>query len=94
MQTLANHRPEIATTNPGATNTNAANMVKAPKIWQSMPNLIARSPVSGRSRSKRTIQAHPAWTAYLIVRARFMAPQKNHPVIPTEIVGFFNRLAN
>ena len=48
----------------------------------------------GRSRSKRTIQAHPAWTAYLIVRARFMAPQTSHPIIQIEIVGFLNRPAN
>ena len=41
---------------------------------QSMPDSGDLSPFLGRSRSKRTIQAHPAWTAYLIIHARFMAP--------------------
>ena len=43
---------------------------------------------------KKTVRDHPAWTAYSIVRARYMAPQTNKPIIPTEILGFLNRLAS
>ena len=43
---------------------------------------------------QRTIQAHTSWTAYLIVCARFMAPQTNHPIIQIEIAGLLNRPAN
>ena len=44
--------------------------------------------------SKRTIRDHPAWTAYLIVHARFMEPQPNHPIIQIEIAGFLNKPTN
>ena len=78
----------------GATDTSDGKTATAPRIRRSMPDLVALSPASRRSRSKRTIQAHLAWTAYLIICARFMAPQTNHPIIPIEIVGFLNRQAS
>ena len=43
---------------------------------------------------KRNNQGPSAWTAYSIARARYMTPQTNQPIIPTEIVGFSNRPAN
>ena len=88
---LALRKPEIATASPDATDTSVETTMTTPMIRRSMPDSVALSPVSGRSRSKRTIRAYLAWTAYLIVRARFTAPQTNHPIIPIEIVGFLNK---
>ena len=81
---------KLAKTSLDATDTSVKATVITPRTRQSMPDSGALSPVSGRSRSKRTIQAHPAWTAYSIVRARFMAPQTSHPIIQIEIAGFLN----
>ena len=85
---------KLAKTSLDATYTSVKTTVITPRTRQSMPDSGALSLVSGRSHSKRTIQAHPAWTAYLIVRARFMAPRTNHPIIQIEIVGFLNRPPN
>ena len=41
---------------------------------QSMPDLVALSPVSGKGHSKMTIRVRPVWTAYSTVHAKFMAP--------------------
>ena len=68
-------------------------MVKTPKIRQLMPGLGAQSPVSGKGLSKITIRAHPVWTAYSIANAKFMAPQKRQPPIPTENAGSSNKPA-
>ena len=65
---------KLAKTSLDAIDTSVETTVITPRTRQSMPDLGALSQVSGRSRSKRTIQAHPAWTAYLIIHARFMAP--------------------
>ena len=91
---LAPLKPEIATASPDATGTSVKTTVTTPMIRRSMLDSVALSPVSGRSHSKRAIQAHPAWTAYLIIHARFMAPQTNHPIIQIEIVGVLNRMTN
>ena len=80
--------------NLGAPNTNAANMVKTPKTRQSMPDLIALSPVSGQGHSKMTIRVRTVWTTYSIVHAKFMANQEHQPIIPTENVGSSNKLAD
>ena len=79
--------------NPGATNTNAANMVKAPKTRQPMPDLIALSTVSEQGHSKMTIRVRLVWTAYSTIHAKFMADQEYQPIIPTENVGSSNKLA-
>ena len=76
--------PVTTTTSSDVTDTNAEAMVIIPMTLQLMPDSAALSPV----------RDHPAWTAYSIVRARYMAPQTNHLIIPTEIVGFLNRPAN
>ena len=68
-------------------------MVKMPKIRQLMPGLVAQSLVSGKGHSKITIRVHPVWTAYSIANAKFMAPQKRHPPIPTENAGSSNKPA-
>ena len=91
--TLAHHKPEIATANPDATNTSAAKMVKMPKIRQSMPDLVALSPVSEMGHSKMTIRVRPVWTAYLTAHAKFMAPREHQPIIPMENVGSSNKPA-
>ena len=80
--------------NPDATDTSVEATVTTPRTRRSTPDSVALSPVSGRRHTIRTIRAHPVWTAYSIVRARYMAPQKNQPTIPTEIVGFLNRPAS
>ena len=90
---LAHQRPEIATANPDATNTSAANMVEMPKIRQSMLDLAALSPVSGMGHSKMTIRVRPVWTAYLTAHAKFMAPQEHQSIIPTENAGSSNKPA-
>ena len=41
----------------------------------SKPDSVAPSPASGRSHSKGTIRAPPAWTAYSIVHARYTPPR-------------------
>ena len=79
--------------NPVTRNTNAAKMVKAPKTGQSMQDLIALTPVSGKGHSKMTIRVRPVWTAYSTVHAKFMANQEHQPIIPTENVGSSNKLA-
>ena len=79
--------------NHDETNTSAANMVKTPKIWQSMPGSGAQSPVSGKGHSKITIRVHPVWTAYSIANAKFMAPQERQPPIPTENARSSNKPA-
>ena len=84
---LAHQKPEIATTNHDATNTSVAKTMIAPKTRQSMPDLVALSPVSGKSHLKITIRARPVWTAYSTVHAKFMAPQEHQPIIPTENAG-------
>ena len=91
---LAPLKPETAMASPDATDTSVEATVTIPMTQRSMPDSVAPSLASGRSHLKGTIRAHPAWTAYSIVRARFMAPQTNQPIIPTEIVGFSNRLAS
>ena len=85
---------KIATTSLDVTGTNVDITMTTPMIRRSMPDLVALSLVSGRSRSKRTIQAHLVWTAYSIVHARYMAPQTNQPIIPTGIAGCLNRPAS
>ena len=80
-------------TNHGATNTSAATMVIVSKTRQSMPDSMAPSPVSGRSHSTKTIQAHPVWTAYSTVHAKFMAPQEHQPTTPTDNVGSSDKQA-
>ena len=79
---------KITKTSLDAIDTSDETTMTTPRIQRSTPDSVALSPVSGRSHFKRTIRAHLAWTAYLIVRARFMAPQTNHPITPIEIVGF------
>ena len=76
------------------TKTNAASTATIVWIRQSMPDSEAQNPVNGKTRSKETIRDRPVWTAYLIVRARFMAPQTSHPIIQIEIARFLNKLAN
>ena len=90
---MAHQKPEIATANPDATNTRVAKMVETTKIRQSMPDLVALSPVSGKVHSKMTIRARQVWTAYSIVHAKFMAPQEHQPIIPTENAGSSNKPA-
>ena len=91
---LAHQRPEIATASPDATSTSVAKMVITPKTRQSMPDLVALSPVSGKSHSKETILAHPVWTAYSIAHVKFTAPLINQPTTPTENAGCLNRPAS
>ena len=76
-----------------AIDTNAAKMVKTPKIRQSMPDLVALSPVSGMGHSKMIIWVRPVWTAYSTAHAKFMAPQEHQPIIPTENDGSSNKPA-
>ena len=71
---------KITKTSLEATDTSHGTTMTTPMIRRSMPDSVALSPFSVRSRSKRTIQAHLAWTAYSIVRARFTAPQTSHPI--------------
>ena len=89
---MAHQRPEIATENPDAINTSVAKMVVMPKIRQSMSDLVAPSPISGRNHSTKTIQARPALTAYSTVHAKFMAPLENQATTPIENVGSSNKL--
>ena len=84
QENLAYQKPGIATGNHDATNTSAANMVKTPKIRQLIPGSGAQSSVSGKGHPKIKIRVHPGWTAYSIANAKFMAPQKRQPPIPTE----------
>ena len=51
-------------------------------------------PGQRKNHSKEILRARPVWTEYSIAPARYMAPKANHPIIPTEIVGFSNRPAN
>ena len=88
---LAHQRPEIATASPDATNTSIEKMGITPKTRPPMPDLVAPSPVSRKSHSKRTIWARPVWTAYSIVHAKFIAPQEHQPIIPTENAGSSNK---
>ena len=90
---LAYHKPEIAMAYHDATNTSAANTVKTPKIRQLMPGAGAQSPGSGKGQPKIKIRVHPVWTAYLIARAKLMAPLISQPTTLTEIARCSNRLA-
>ena len=83
-----------ATASSDTTRTNVETIVITLMTLQSTLDSVAPSPIGGRSHTKETIRDHPAWTAYSIVHARSMAPQKNRPTIPTEIVGFLNRPAS
>ena len=83
---------ETATASPDAIETRVKITVTTPKTWRSMPDSVAPNPANRRSHLKGIIWAHPAWTAYSIVHVRSTAPQKNHAITPTEIVGFLNRL--
>ena len=58
---------KITKTSLNATDTSVETTVTTPRIRWLMPDSVALCPVSGRSRSKRTIQAHPVWTSYSIV---------------------------
>ena len=87
-------RSKTAMASSDVIDTNPEAMVIMPMTPQSMPDSPAPSPASGRNHTKETIMDHPAWTAYSIARARYMAPQTNQPIIPIEIVGFLNRPAN
>ena len=89
----AHQKPGIATANHDATNISAANMVKMPKIRQLMPGSGAQSPVSGKGHPKIQFWVHPVWTAYSLANAKFMAPQKCQPPIPTENAGSSNKPA-
>ena len=57
------------------TDTSAATMAIMPKTRQSMLDSVALNPVSGKRRSKETIQARPVWTVYLTARVKFTAPR-------------------
>ena len=54
----------------------------------------ALNPVSGKSHSKEILWARPVWTEYSTAHARYMAPPKNQPITPTEIVGCSSRQAS
>ena len=86
-------KPRIAMGSPDATDTSVESMKTILMTWRSTPDSVAPSPVSGRSRTIRTIQAHPAWTAYSIARVRYTAPLINQPITPTEVAGVLNRPA-
>src|SRR3954469_8020656 len=60
---------------------------------QFTPDSVAPSPASKRSPIKGAAKDHPAWTAYSIILARYMAPQTNRPTILTEIAGSLNKPA-
>ena len=68
-------------------------MVKTPKIRQLMPGSGAQSPVSRKGHPKIQIRVHPVWTAYSLANAKFMAPQKGQPPIPTENARSSNKPA-
>ena len=68
-------------------------MVKTLKIRQLMPGSGAQSPVRGKGHPKIKIRVHLVWTAYSIANAKFMAPQKRQPPIPTENAGSSNKPA-
>ena len=73
---------------------NAALTATAMKTRQSMPDLKAINPVSGKSHSKRILRARPVWTEYSIACARYMAPPKGQPITLTGIVGYSSRQAS
>ena len=89
--TLAPPKPETTTVGHDAINTSVEVTMKIPKIWRSTSDSVALNPVSERSHSKETKMVHPVWIEYSIGLARFMAPLRNLPIIPTKIVGFLNR---
>ena len=91
---LALRKPELATASTDATDTSVEATVIIPTTRRSTPDSVAPSPASGKSHSKGTTRAHPAWTAYSIVNARYTAPPINQPTTPTENVGYLNRPAS
>ena len=91
---LAPLKPEIAMANPDATDTSVEATIIIPMTRRSTPDSVAPSLASGRSHSKGTTRAHPAWTAYSIVHVKSMTLLINQPIIPTENVGFLNRPAS
>ena len=88
------YEAKTATPSSVVTDTIDEAMVIIPKTLQSTPDSAAPSPASGRNSTRETIRDHPAWIAYSIVRSRYMVPQINKPITPTETVGFSNRLAS
>ena len=58
-----------------------------------MPGSGAQSSVSGKGHPKIKIWVHPVKTAYSIANAKFMAPQKRQPAIPTENARSSNKPA-
>ena len=79
--------PKILTADHVVIDISAATMVTTLKTRQSMPDLVALNPVSGRSRSKEATRARPFWTAYSIARVKFTAPPISQPITPIENVG-------
>ena len=75
----------------GATDISDGTTATTPKTRQLTPDSVAQNPVSGKSRSKVIIRDRPVWTAYLIARAKFMAPLISQQTTLTEIAGCSNK---